>query len=57
MLAVMKIVALGVPAAYLAGAAVVTVGYLWSFSDLPFVKAFVLGARWPVMALQSLGWI
>ena len=53
----MKIFALGVPAVYLTGAAVVMVVYLWSFSDLPFVKAFVLGARWPVMALQSLGMI
>ncbi len=51
----MKLVMVGLPATYLAGMVGVTAVYLFSFSDLAFIKAVVLGTRWPILALQQLG--
>ena len=51
----MKLVIVGLPATYLIGMVGVTVVYLFTISDLAFIKALLLGTRWPVLALQYLG--
>ncbi len=50
-----KLVIVGLPAIYLIGMAGVTAVYLFTVSDLAFVKALLLGTRWPIVALQQLG--
>ena len=51
----MKLVMVGMPATYFIGMVGVTAVYLFTISDLAFVKALLLGTRWPILALQQLG--
>ena len=50
-----KLVIVGLPAIYLIVMAGVTAAYLFTISDLAFIKALLLGTRWPIVALQQLG--
>ena len=55
-----KLLMVGLPAAYLVGMVGVTAVYLYSFSDLAFIKALLLGTRWPILVATlviAMGWI
>lgn len=45
----------GLPATYVVVMAGITAVYLFTYSDLAFIKALLLGTRCPVLALQQLG--
>ncbi len=50
-----KLVIVGLPAIYLIGMAGVMAVYLFTISELAFVKALLLSTHWPILALQQLG--
>ena len=51
----MKLVMVGLPTTYLIGMVGATAVYLFTISELAFVKALLLSTHWPILALQQLG--